>query len=79
MPCWNVLRGGLNVYYKIKMRQSSVMRKTIIVEACNESDARRMAFKADSGAGFKLDPSERRRRYIEQISLLTKEDLDECK
>jgi hypothetical protein len=63
-------------YYKINMRQTNVCRKTIIVEAVNESEARRAAFAADSGSGFKLDPLERRRRYIEKISLLTAEDLN---
>ena len=77
LQCWNVEHGGGNVpYYKIRMRQSNVCRKVIIVEAVDENEARRIAFTTDNGAGYKLDPTERRRRYIDQISLLTKEDLD---
>ena len=64
------------MFYIVNMRQTNVMRKTIVVEAESESDARRAAYLIDSGTGYKLDPNERRRRYIESIRPLTVEDLD---
>ena len=60
--------------YKISMRQTNVFRKTIIVEASDESAARRAAFVQDNGQ-YERDPSERRRRFIDAISLVTVDDL----
>lgn len=64
-------------YYRIVMRQTNVCRKVIIVEACEESEARRVAFKQSGDEGFSLDTSERRRRYIEKITKLVPSDLEE--
>jgi len=61
--------------YKVKLRQTCVMRKTMIVEAENESEARRVAFKTDNQVNYAVDPTERTRRYITSIDRLTKEDL----
>jgi len=57
------------MYFEVKMRQTCVMRKTVIIEADDESSARRKAFEVDNGK-YKLDEAERRRRYIESIKPL---------
>ena len=61
--------------YRVKMRQTNVCRKTIIVEADDESAARRAAFVSDNQSGYERDTSERQRRYIEAITAVTAEDL----
>jgi len=61
--------------YKVKLRQTCVMRKTMIVEAEDESEAKRVAFKTDNEINYAVDPKERKRRFVTSINKLTSEDL----
>jgi hypothetical protein len=66
------------MYSKVRLRRTIPQYKTIIVEHQPELDVKavgRLALEQDTGNGFVHQESERTRRYVDDVTPLTSQDL----